>query len=105
MNKGIAFSLPIEGLLSLALSIAIVLIIFWYYFKYLNRSKLSHLVVGLILGGALGNILDRLVHGAVVDFIKIFSWPTFNVADAAITVGFVLLLIFHKHLHKPEINS
>lgn len=54
--------------------------------------------VALIIGGALGNFIDRLVHGRVTDFIQVYwqtwSWPSFNVADSAITVGAVLLILF-----------
>jgi signal peptidase II len=46
----------------------------------------------MLLGGALGNIVDRVREGAVVDFLKLPHWPAFNVADAAITIGVVLLL-------------
>ena len=52
--------------------------------------------LGLVLGGAVGNLADRLVrghHGDVVDFVTLTHWPTFNVADSAITVGVVLLLV------------
>jgi signal peptidase II len=52
--------------------------------------------LGLILGGALGNLSDRLFrgdHGAVVDFVALHFWPTFNVADASIVVGCALLLV------------
>jgi signal peptidase II len=50
--------------------------------------------LGIVLGGALGNVVDRLrFDGAVLDFIGVYSWPTFNVADAAIVVGTVLLMV------------
>jgi len=59
--------------------------------------------IGLILGGALGNVIDRLVHGAVVDFVDLHvagaHWPAFNVADSAITIGAGLLILdslFHR---------
>ena len=48
---------------------------------------------GLIVGGALGNLLDRLREGVVTDFIKLPDWPAFNVADASITIGVVVLLL------------
>ena len=51
----------------------------------------------LVLGGALGNLIDRLIHGYVIDFIDVYygtwHWPAFNVADSAITIGAVLLVI------------
>ncbi|MBS0383270.1 MAG: signal peptidase II [Proteobacteria bacterium] len=56
------------------------------------------LPVALVIGGALGNLIDRLVHGQVTDFIQVYwhawSWPAFNVADSAITVGAVILIAF-----------
>ncbi|MDR1994444.1 MAG: signal peptidase II [Azonexus sp.] len=61
------------------------------------QHKLASLALALILGGALGNVIDRLRFGAVVDFVQWhaagYYWPAFNVADAAITVGAVLLII------------
>jgi signal peptidase II len=50
-------------------------------------------LLGLILGGTVGNGYDRLLHGTVTDFIALHFWPVFNVADSAISVGVVLLLI------------
>ena len=47
----------------------------------------------MLLGGALGNIVDRVREGAVIDYLKLPHWPAFNVADAAITVGVVILLV------------
>jgi len=59
--------------------------------------------IAMIVGGAIGNVVDRLIHGAVVDFVDLhaggYHWPAFNVADAAITVGAVLLILdslFHR---------
>jgi signal peptidase II len=61
--------------------------------------------LALVLGGAIGNVIDRLMHGHVVDFILIYykewAWPAFNVADSAITVGVTLIIIdslfFERH--------
>ena len=96
-NTGSAFSLfqTVTPLLAvLAVGLVAILV------RTLNRAEdLTVLVaLALVLGGALGNVSDRLfrapgfLHGAVVDFIKVGSWPTFNVADAAITIGAVLLV-------------
>ncbi|WP_163139564.1 signal peptidase II, partial [Arhodomonas sp. KWT] len=53
--------------------------------------------LGLVLGGALGNVLDRMVHGYVIDFLDVYAgnwhWPAFNVADSAISVGVAMLVI------------
>ena len=96
-NTGSAFSLfqTVTPLLAvLAVGLVAILV------RTLNRAEdLTVLVaLALVLGGALGNVSDRLfrapgfLHGAVVDFIKVGSWPTFNVADSAITIGAVLLV-------------
>lgn len=70
----------------------------WIVYLLLRHpgSALFNLALGLVLGGALGNVIDRLRHGAVVDFlhfhIQQYSWPAFNVADSAITCGAALLI-------------
>ena len=74
----------------------IVLLIFWYSFRdAARRSLLVRVAFGLILGGAIGNILDRLHYRYVIDFIDFYRiWPNiFNVADSSITIGVILLLI------------
>jgi signal peptidase II len=63
-----------------------------------RRDWRTALPVALIIGGALGNLIDRLIHGQVTDFIQVYwhawSFPAFNIADSAITVGAVLLIAF-----------
>ena len=63
----------------------------------LIRDARNRLAFALILGGAAGNVTDRIVRGAVVDFLEVyiwkFPWPAFNVADSALTVGIILLMI------------
>lgn len=77
----------------------IVLVIFWYSFRdAAAHSKLVRVAFGMIVGGALGNIVDRLHHGFVIDFIDFYRFPniwrfTFNVADSCITIGVALLFI------------
>ena len=74
----------------------IVLVVFWLNFRTAAKhSLLVRIAFGLILGGAIGNIVDRLRHGYVIDFIDFYRiWPNvFNVADACVTVGVALLLI------------
>ena len=51
------------------------------------------LSVGLLLGGTIGNLIDRLDYGAVIDFIDFRIWPVFNIADSAVTISVVLLII------------
>jgi len=92
-NSGAAFSIaPNATLFFLLASIVVAAGLIWY----VARSPIplaSAALLGLILGGTVGNGYDRLVHGTVTDFIALHFWPVFNVADAAITVGVVLLLL------------
>lgn len=76
--------------------VASVFICFWL--KKLNRSQRWEAVAwSLVLGGALGNLIDRILYGYVIDFLDVYvgewHWPAFNVADSAITVGVVMLLL------------
>lgn len=85
----------------LATVISVVLVI---WLARLGRDqRLQASALALVLGGAVGNVIDRLLYGHVIDFIQLYYrhwyWPTFNIADAAITVGAVLLIIdtlFHS---------
>ena len=96
-NRGVSFGLLGGGELGawpfVALAVAISVGLAVWLARL--RQPLMVLAVGLILGGALGNVIDRLVYGAVVDFIDLHAgdwhWPAFNVADAAITVGVAVL--------------
>jgi len=72
------------------------------------EDRLQSFALALVLGGALGNVVDRLRFGAVVDFLDFhvagWHWPAFNVADSAITVG-VLLLVLHSFIHKEPAHE
>jgi signal peptidase II len=102
-NTGSAFGLLAnKAFLLIAISIAALLFIL-LFLRYLSpATTLSMVSIGLILGGAVGNLIDRLRFGYVTDFIDIrlwgnFHWPVFNIADTAITVGvFVLIYSFYK---------
>ena len=76
--------------------IASILICFWIR-QIPNERKLEASAWALVLGGALGNLIDRVLYGYVIDFLDVYygdwHWPAFNVADSAITVGVVLLLL------------
>ena len=71
--------------------------ILWMSWRMDSKDKLLAIALMLVLGGAVGNLVDRLVHGCVVDFIDIYydtwHWPAFNVADSAITIGAGLLIL------------
>ena len=92
-NDGVAFGrLGGSGVL-VGLVVGAAVIGLLVYFARHRRTPLIWLPTGLLLGGALGNVLDRLSGGAVTDFIKLPHWPAFNVADIAVTTGVILLLV------------
>ena len=91
-NNGIAFGLLSGGgavLVVFAIAALVALLIFFGRHRY---RPLVWLPTGLLIGGAAGNLLDRLRAGAVTDFIDLPAWPAFNVADIAITFGVLTLL-------------
>jgi signal peptidase II len=92
-NQGIAFGLLDGGGALLTALIAAALIVLLGYFWLHASRPLLWLPTGLLLGGALGNMLDRLRDGAVTDFVKLPLWPAFNLADLAITAGVATLLL------------
>jgi signal peptidase II len=87
-------------LIGLGIAGSLIILVFLHYFP--PATTLGTLSFALILGGQVGNLIDRIHFGYVTDFIrihlhKLFSWPAFNVADAAITVGiFALIYYFHQ---------
>ncbi len=95
LNTGSAFSL-FEGHAAFVVVVVGVLVAALAVLVWRSPTTGRAAVLGLILGGALGNLSDRLFrgdHGAVVDFVALHFWPTFNVADACITIGCILLVI------------
>jgi signal peptidase II len=93
-NEGVAFGLdPGGGTTLLIVLVALALLALVLYFVRHQAKPLVWLPVGLLIGGAVGNLVDRVRDGGVTDFLKIPLWPAFNVADIAITVG-VLALVF-----------
>lgn len=130
-NPGMAFGINVgvnsKLLLSLFSFIASIGLIYYIY-KIKNESYVNRLSLALILGGALGNFIDRafygvfydyapLMYGRVVDFFQVEfwdftifgktyeTWPIFNVADASVTVGVILMLIFHGRIYDEKDKS
>ena len=92
-NTGSAFGLFQDQtlILTIASIVAIGFIIF-YYRSQASHNWTSRLTIGLLLGGAVGNLIDRLIAGRVTDFIDVGPWPIFNIADSCITVGITILI-------------
>jgi signal peptidase II len=99
-NRGAAFSFLSDAAgwqreLFIAIALSASIWIAWLLRKY-SQQTVFCVALSLILGGALGNVVDRLVYGAVVDFLDFhaagYHWPAFNVADSAISCGAVLLI-------------
>ncbi|MGA2320372.1 MAG: signal peptidase II [Solirubrobacteraceae bacterium] len=93
-NRGVAFGLFPGSQLGVTILICVALLALLVYFARHASQRLIWLPTGMLLGGALGNVLDRLRHGAVTDFIKLpLGWPPFNLADTSITVGILILFL------------
>jgi len=123
-NPGIAFSF-LAGLSSPALrmflicgSLTIIGVITWLLVAGRDSSSLHAAGLALLLGGATGNVTDRVLHGAVTDFIEVYvhflpwqtfnPWPAFNVADSTITIGAILILLdvlFGRRSEPPRSGS
>jgi signal peptidase II len=91
-NRGVAFGLFADGgLLLIVVGIAAVTALLVFFATH-SRRPLVWLPTGLLLGGAAGNLIDRLRQGYVTDFIHLPLWPSFNLADSCITIGVLSLL-------------
>ena len=94
-NDGTAFGLfQDNGTLLTFVSIGAVALIVYFYREAAMASWFTRIALGLQLGGAAGNLIDRFRHGYVVDFIDVGSWPIFNIADSAIMTGIVALIAY-----------
>jgi signal peptidase II len=80
-------------LITVAAIVSVVVILLYSRHK-MAQSMLVKVSLGLILGGSIGNLIDRVRFGAVTDFIDVGAWPVFNLADSAIDIGVVLLIIY-----------
>lgn len=103
-NPGGAFSLWADGPVEMRLPFFIgatavaVLLLLAFYRRLEPEARLAATALGAILGGAVGNLIDRALHGEVIDFLEFhlwggYTWPTFNVADSFIVVGVAVLLV------------
>jgi signal peptidase II len=93
-NNGVAFGLLGGSHVYLTVALAVVVVLALVYFASHAHAAPTWLPIGMIVGGALGNVVDRLRLGSVTDFVKLpLGWPPFNLADASITLGVLLLAL------------
>ncbi len=96
-NPGMAFGIRVGGQMFFTIfAFLATIVIFVYIFRTRHEKIQLRVALALILGGAIGNLIDRFLYGKVVDFIEIMisnkRWPIFNLADAAVTIGMALLI-------------
>lgn len=91
-NPGIAFSIPLPKGFELIIILVALGLITWLAIRS-AKLTIQQIGYGLIIGGAMGNILDRLPDGFVTDYFQVGTFPIFNVADSCITIGVVVLLV------------
>lgn len=105
-NRGAAFSLFQGGtIIFLAVSVLSIGMVAYFYRTLRDRSPWLHVVLGVVLGGTLGNFTDRLRQGYVTDWLSVgfgdTRWPTFNVADSSVVVG-IGILVLYLFLSNPD---
>ena len=115
MNPGAAFgflagaSETFRYIFFIGITVLVIALIIYYLVKSTSQNIIYIISLTLIFGGALGNLIDRIRFGAVVDFLDVYigtaHWPAFNVADSAITVGAVLMIWGMITQHKKETAS
>jgi signal peptidase II len=97
-NHGVAFGFLPGSHIAITILIAVALLALLVYFALHTRERLIWLPTGMLIGGAVGNVLDRLREGSVTDFIKLpLGWPPFNLADMSITFGVLILFLVIDH--------
>ena len=108
-NPGAAFGFDLgSSFIHTLISFAALLFVVWLFYTTPRDCKLWRLGLSMVMGGALGNIIDRLYLGAVVDFFDVgfgtLRWPVFNVADSFVTVGIFLLATGYFVTERKKIN-
>jgi len=100
-NVGIAWSIFIPQPWLSILNIVLLIILPLYVSQHIDlRRKDSQLFLAMIIGGALGNLFDRLFRGFVIDYVSVGTFPVFNLADALLTVGIFLILVFYGRIKR-----
>lgn len=94
-NTGMAFGFNSGNTKNIFLTIFVLAIVLTFVKNQIERIDMkTNIVIGMVLGGAVSNLADRIFRKGIIDFIKIYKIPTFNVADIAIVIGWILIIIF-----------
>jgi len=105
-NTGVAFGIQLGHEIQLITSVIILGMLIYFGWKHLlplkRNSFLNQFLLGIIVGGAIGNLVNRIYLGAVIDFIVLKPFPVFNIADIGITLGLIFLFLL---TYKTNINS
>lgn len=75
-------------------SLFVIGVIYYYIDRIKEKEILLQVLVGFVLGGTIGNLIDRLIYGFVIDFLDFRIWPVFNIADSFVTIGVIGLIIY-----------
>jgi len=104
-NTGAAFGImQNRNIVFIILMVLILLAIIFALYKYKPRQKLIHICAGLIMGGAIGNLIDRIFRGFVVDFFdfRLINYPVFNIADSCVVISSIIFCIYILFLDKKD---
>lgn len=109
-NTGAAFSILTSNTIFLILiSIAALILIYFFLIKDRNLTKLENIIYGVLIGGIMGNLIDRIIYGYVIDYLDFnlfgYNFPVFNFADICIVVSIFLIIIFIFRGEKHEVSS
>ncbi len=109
-NTGAAFSiLSSNTLLLILISIISLNLIYFFLIKDKKLSKFENILYGILIGGILGNLIDRVVHGYVIDYLDFnlfgYNFPVFNFADICIVISIILIVIFIFRSEKHDVSS
>ena len=105
-NRGAAFGiLQQQTALFIAITVVVLLAILWYHRQLPKSERMAHMALGLIFGGSVGNLIDRIRWGYVIDWLDFRIWPIFNLADSAIVIGGLLLAWMMLTRENPSESS
>lgn len=102
-NPGVAFSIPIPNLVMIFLApLLLTALVIIFVRSYSLEHPLAKTALMLVVAGGVGNLASRLARGAVIDFIDFSFWPSFNLADAYLTIGVFLMIAFYGKISKAH---